>query len=81
MYGFTTQCCLTIRLPPVGLGKILLGSMCVAQLQGCNPYPVQCFGIPWSSLQYEQAVLLDTGIINILFLEQTGWALDNKQKK
>ena len=70
---FPTQCGLTVRLPPAGLGEVLLGSVCIAQLQRGDPSPVKRFGVLRSSLQHAQAVLLDTGVIHTLFLEQTCW--------
>ena len=71
--GFPTQLGLTVRLPPAGLGEVLLGRVSVAQLQRGHPGPVERFGVPRPSLQHAQAVALDPGIVHALFLEQTGW--------
>lgn len=64
---------LTIRLLSAGLGEVLLGSLCISHLQSGYSRPVQCFHIPWSPLQYPQAVLPHTRIVNTLLLQQTGW--------
>lgn len=63
---------LTIWLLSAGLGEVLFGILCISHLQSGHTCPVQCFDITRSPLQYPQAVVPHTSIVNTLSLEQTG---------
>lgn len=69
------MCCIfffTVRLLSAGLDEVLFGHLCISHLQSGYSRPVQRLNITWPPPQHPQAVVLHTGIVNTLSLQQTG---------